>query len=97
MYWMAVPWCTEYRGSGVQPTMILCRQYTHYVNRRYEHAIIVFDKYQEDISTKDGAHERPTGGRAGPIVDFTRDMIIKSKKEDLLYLTRTISSDSLGC
>ena len=21
MHWMAGPWCTEYRGSGVQPTM----------------------------------------------------------------------------
>ena len=21
MYWMAGPWCTEYSGSGVQPTM----------------------------------------------------------------------------
>ena len=21
MYWMAGPWCTEYRGSGVQPTI----------------------------------------------------------------------------
>ena len=21
MYWMPGPWCTEYRGSGVQPTM----------------------------------------------------------------------------
>ena len=21
MYWMAGPWCTEYRDSGVQPTM----------------------------------------------------------------------------
>ena len=51
MYWMAGPWCTEYRGSGVQPTMT-CRQYTNYVTRRYGHAIIVFDGYQEELSTK---------------------------------------------
>ena len=29
-------------------------------------------------------HERRTGGRAGPTVDFIRDMVMKSKKEDLL-------------
>ena len=33
---------------------------------------------------KDGAHERRTGGRAGPIVYFTPDMVMKSKREDLL-------------
>ena len=42
----------------------------------------MFDGYQEELSTKDGAHERRTGGRA--TVDFTRDMVMKSKKEDLL-------------
>ena len=83
---MAGPWCTEYSGSGVQHTMtiILCRQYTNYVTRRYGHAIIVFDGYQEELSTKCGAHERRTGGRAGPTMDFTRNMIMTSKKEDLL-------------
>ena len=45
---------------------------------------------------KDGAHERRTGRRAGPTVDFTRDMVMKSKKETYCP-TRTISSDSLGC
>ena len=58
----------------------ICRQYTNYVTRRYGHAIIVFDGYQEELSTKDGAYERRTGGRAGPTVDFTRDMIMKSKQ-----------------
>ena len=30
MYWMAGPWFTEYRGSGVQPTMtsVDCTQTT---------------------------------------------------------------------
>ena len=64
MYWMAGPWCTEYRGSVVQPT--------------------VFDGCQEELSTKYGAHERRTGGRACQTVDFTRDVVMKSKKEDLL-------------
>ena len=41
----------------------------------------MFDEYQEDVYTKDGAHERRTGGSAGPTVDFTRDMVMKSKKK----------------
>ena len=81
---MAGSWCTEYRCSGVQPTVYICRQYTNYVIRRYGHAIIVFDEYQGELSTKDGAHERRTGGRAGPTMDFTLDMVMESKKEDLL-------------
>ena len=44
----------------------------------------MFDGYQEELSTKYGAHERRTGGRTGPTVDFTRDMVMKCKKEDLL-------------
>ena len=73
-----LPWQrgTTYNG--------ICRQYTNYVTRRYGHAIIVFDGYQEELSTKYGAHERRTGGRAGPTMDFTRDMVMKSKKEGLL-------------
>ena len=56
------------------------RLYIKYVTRSYGHAIIVFDVYEEELSTKDGAHERRTGGRAGPTVDFIRDMVMKSKK-----------------
>ena len=40
-----------------------------------------FDGYQEELSTKDGARERRTGGRAGPTVYFKRDMVTKSKKD----------------
>ena len=36
------------------------------------------------FSTKYGAHERHTVGRAGTPVDFTWEMITKSNKEDLL-------------
>ena len=46
----------------------ICRQYTNYVIGRYGHAIVVFDGYQEEVSTKDGAHERRKGGRADPTV-----------------------------
>ena len=47
------------------------------VTRKYGHAIIVFDGYQDGLSTTYGAHERHTCGRA-------RDMVMQSKKEDLL-------------
>ena len=71
----------QQRGTTYNDT---CRQYTNYVTRRYGHAIIVFDGYQEELSTKDGPHERRTGGRAGPTVDFTRDIVMKSKKEGII-------------
>ena len=74
-----IPW---QRGTTYND---ICRQYTNYVTRRYGHTIIVFDGYQEELYTKYGAHERHTGGRAGPTsLDFTRDIVMKSKKEDLL-------------
>ena len=73
-----IPW---QRGTTYND---ICRLYIDYVTRRYGHAIIVFDGYQEELSTKYGAHERRTGGRTGPTVDFTRNMAMKSKKEDLL-------------
>ena len=73
-----IPW---QRGTTYND---ICRQYTKYVTRKYGHAIIVFDGYQEGLSTKDVAHEHRTGRRAGPTVHFTRDMVMKSKKEDLL-------------
>ena len=85
-----IPW---QRGATYND---ICRLYTNYVTRRNGHAIIAFDGYQEELSTKYGAHERRTGGRTGSTVDFTRDMVMKSKKETC-YPTRTTSSDSLGC
>ena len=85
-----IPW---QRGTTYN---YICRQYTNYVTRRYGHAIIVFNGYQEELSTKYVAHERCTDERAGPTMDFTRDMIMKSKKnKNTSYPTRTTSIDSL--
>ena len=67
-----IPWWQ--RGTTYND---FCRLYTNYVTRRYGHAIIVFVGYQEELSTEDCAHERRT-------MDFTRDMVMKSTKEDLL-------------
>ena len=76
---MAGPWRTEYRGSGVQPTMT-------YVGSRQTTSPEYMDMPLSCSTgtTEDGAHERRTCGRAGPTVDFTRDMVMESKKEDLL-------------
>ena len=73
-----IPW---QRGTTYND---IWRQYTNYVTRRYGHAIVAFAGYQEDLFTNDGAHERRKGGRAVPTVDFTRDMVMKYKNEDLL-------------
>ena len=69
-----IPWQrgTTYNGT-CHCRLYICRLYTNYVTRRYGHATIVFEGYQEELSTKDGAHERRT-------VDFTRDMVMTSKK-----------------
>ena len=87
---MAGPWSTEYRGSGLQPTMtsVDCTQTTSQEDMDMPLLCSTGSKY--------GAHERRTGRRAGPTGDFTRDVVMKSKKKTS-YPTRTASSDSLGC
>ena len=68
--------CTTYKD--------ICQQYTNYVTRHYGYAIIVFDGYLDDeLSTKDSAHQHRTGGRT-LTVDFISDMVMKSKKEEFL-------------
>lgn len=73
-----IPW-----SSGTTYIHI-CRQYTDYVTRKYGRAVIVFDGYEEDLSTKDSAQQRRSCGRVGPTVEFTRDMVMKSKKDEFL-------------
>ena len=53
------------------------------VSRHFDqglHVVRRSDRYQEELYTKDSAHERHTGGRADPTVDFTWDIVMKSKK-----------------
>ena len=59
--------------------ILICRLYAQTTSQ--EDMDMPFDGYQEELSTKDGARERRTGGRAGPTVYFTRDMVTKSKKD----------------
>ena len=55
-----------------------------------------FDGYQEEISTKDGAHERRTGGRAGPSVYFTRNWSRSRKRQGQQAAIREDASSKLG-
>lgn len=58
--------------------------YTNYVTKRYDKAIVVFDGYNNGPQTKDCTHLRRTGGSTGPVVNFTVDMVVQSKKNDFL-------------
>ena len=81
MYWMAGPWCTEYRGSGVQHTMTYVGSTQTTSPEDMDMSLSCSTGTRKNYSRKNGAHERRTGGRVGPTVDFTRNMVMKSKKE----------------
>ena len=81
---MASRWCTEYRGIRVQYTVTSIGSTQTASPENMDMPLLELDEYQEGLSTKYGTHERHTGGTAGPTVDFTRDMVMKYTKEDLL-------------
>ena len=62
--------------------VILERCY-QFVNHRYPGAIIVLDGYENQLSTKDIAHQRRSR-IAGKEVSFTTDMTLTTKKEEFL-------------
>ena len=70
------------------------RLYTNYVQKNYGKAIIVFDGYGNDCSTKDMTHQRCTGGIKGTVVQFDDDMILTVKKE--LFLLNTENKQTLS-
>ena len=88
LYYLRVPgtpstmtaWCTD-----------TCIQSINYVTRKYGHAIVAFDENQEELFTKERAHQIWTGGRAIPTVDCKGDM------NNMGCSTMTASSDSFGC
>ena len=84
MYWMAGPWCTAYRGSGVHLTMTYIGSTQTKSPEDMDMPLSCSTDTSKNLSTNDGVNERRTGGRAGPTVDFKRDMVMKSKNEDLL-------------
>ena len=55
-------------------------QFIH-VQRHYPGALVWFDGYGSNPSTKDETHERQTGSEMGVDVHFTDDMILKTKKK----------------
>ena len=58
--------------------------YVRYVTQKYGAAAIVFDRYNDDPTTKDATHLRRTGDCVGVTVRFASRMVIKSKKGEFL-------------
>ena len=58
--------------------------YVRYVTQKYGAAAIVFDRYNDDPTTKDVTHLRRTGDCVGVTVLFASGMMIKSKKDEFL-------------
>lgn len=73
-----IPWP---RGSTYDS---VCQIYVRYVTQKYGAAVIVFDGYKDEPTTKDATQQRRTGTCSSLTVNFAGDMIIKSKKEDFL-------------
>ena len=55
-----------------------------YVGDRYGIAVIVFDGYVSAPSTKDVVHSRRARSHSSPLVNFTKDMVCTTKKDDFL-------------
>ena len=65
----------------------LCEKYVKYVKGRYHQAVVVFDGYSAEPSTKDLTHIRRSKGLVAPKVVFTKDMPFKTKKD--IFLSNT--------
>ena len=83
-----LPWPRGSTYDGV------CQMYVNHVKQRYGTAVIVFDGYTNEPSTKDATHLRRTGICSGVTVHFTGDELIRSKKEESWHI-RKISNGSL--
>ena len=68
--------------------------YVNRVKQRYGTAVIVFDGYTNEPSTKDATHLRRTGTCSGVTVHFAGDKLIQSKKDESWQI-RKISNGSL--
>ena len=73
-----VPWskCSSYAS--------LCHLYIQYINRYFNNALVVFDVYTSDPTTKDETHQRRAGSEIGVDIDFTPDMLLRMKKKAFL-------------
>ena len=70
-----IPWT---RGARYEQIL---EQYTSYVIKKYGRAIVVFDGYSDNPSTKDCVHMRRAEGKIGVTVHFTPSMLLQTKKE----------------
>ena len=68
--------------------------YVNHVKQVYGTAVIVFDGYTNEPSTKDATHLRGTGSCSGVTVHFTGDKLIESKKDES-WQRRKISNSLL--
>ncbi|KAK7111484.1 hypothetical protein V1264_011106 [Littorina saxatilis] len=66
----------------------ICKMYADYINRRYRNPVIVFDGYDSGPTTKDTAHLRRSSGAVGPVVMFTKDTVLTSRKDHFLSNAR---------
>lgn len=73
-----VPW---ERGLDFQS---LCQLYINYISKRFQNATIVFDGYDDGPSIKDVTHQRRTGSKIGPTVNFTARTVNNLKKDEFL-------------
>ncbi len=73
-----IPWP---RGATYEH---ICQLYIDYVAKKYGKPTVVFDGYHNGPSTKDATHLRRSGTRKGVTVHFTREMVLKSNKDEFL-------------
>ena len=59
----------------------IAQMYADHVSTKYNNAIVVFDGYEKEPSTKDQTHRRRTKGIVGTKVIFTKDTPFRSKKD----------------
>ena len=62
----------------------VCQMYVNHVKQRYGTAVLVFDGYTNETSTKDAIHLIRTRTCSGVTVHFTGDMLIQSKKDEFV-------------
>ncbi len=58
--------------------------HVRYVTKKYWAAVIVFNGYNGDPTTKDATHLRRTGDCVEVTVHFARGMMIKSKRDEFM-------------
>ena len=88
-----IPWPRGFTFDGVSEL------YVNYVTQKYgANAVIVFDGYTDEPTTKDPTHRR-TGGHSSVTVHFTGAMVIQSKKENKQRFIQLLSNklELVGC